>query len=70
MLYYQCPECGYKQRSKAKERIKCHKCGNSYLKRKAKKFRRKKGEKEPGFYKYSKKNEKKNEDNRNEGGKD
>jgi len=36
-VYYQCPDCGYRQRSKAQKRVQCHKCGRSYLKRDAKK---------------------------------
>ena len=56
-VYYTCPDCGYQQRSKAQKRVKCHSCGRSYLKRKAKKTEKKtpkKGEK-TGFKKYSKK---------------
>lgn len=34
--YYVCPECGYKQKSRASKRIKCHRCDRSYLRRKAK----------------------------------
>jgi len=59
MVYYQCPDCGYKQRSKAQKRVKCHKCGRSYLKRKAKKTKTKASKEETeghtGFKKYSKK---------------
>ena len=64
MTYYQCPDCGYKQRSKAQKRVKCHKCGRSYLKRKAKKSSSKTEdmdkedkEKAQGFHKYSKKDQ-------------
>lgn len=63
MVYYQCPECGYKQRSKAEKRVKCHQCGRSYLKRDAKKFEKKtqdmdeEDKKKTGFHKYSKKDE-------------
>jgi DNA-directed RNA polymerase subunit M/transcription elongation factor TFIIS len=55
--FYQCPDCGYKQRSKAQKRVKCHKCGRSYLKRKAKKTQKKTPDEEKGtgFHKYSKK---------------
>lgn len=57
MVYYQCPECGHKQRSKAKKRVKCHKCGRSYKKSKAKKFEKKTpdDEKGTGFFRYTKK---------------
>lgn len=34
--YYQCPDCGFKQRSNAQKRIKCHRCGRSYERRTAK----------------------------------
>jgi len=56
-VYFTCPDCGYKQRSKAEKRVECHKCGRSYLKRDAKKTSKKapKGA-ESGFKKYSKKN--------------
>lgn len=40
MVYYVCPECGFKQKSRAKERITCHRCGRSYLRRKAKTARK------------------------------
>jgi len=55
-VFYQCPDCGFKQRSKAQKRVKCHRCGRSYLKRDAKKSRGKKvdEEKGTGFFKYSK----------------
>lgn len=57
MVYYQCPDCGYKQRSKAEKRVKCHSCGRSYKKADAKKFRSKTPDekKGTGFFKYSKK---------------
>lgn len=59
MVFYQCPDCGYKQRSKAEKRVKCHRCDRSYLKRDAKKFEKKTDdiddEKGTGFFKYSKK---------------
>ncbi|MCJ7429214.1 MAG: hypothetical protein MUP66_02375 [Candidatus Nanohaloarchaeota archaeon QJJ-5] len=29
-LYYVCPDCGFKQQSQARERIRCHRCGRSY----------------------------------------
>lgn len=58
MVYYQCPDCGHKQRSKAEKRVECHKCGCSYLKRDAKKFEDKTSdiddEKGTGFVKYTK----------------
>ncbi|MFB6143697.1 MAG: hypothetical protein ABEJ98_00155 [Candidatus Nanohaloarchaea archaeon] len=54
-LYYQCPDCGFKQKSEAKKRIKCHRCGRSYKPSKAKKFRKKTGEDgKEGFFKYRK----------------
>lgn len=56
MVYYQCPECGFKQKSQAKERIKCQRCGHSYLKRKAKRVR-KKEDGEKGFFKFKAANE-------------
>ncbi len=34
--YYQCPDCGYAQKSRAMERIRCHRCDRSYLRRDAK----------------------------------
>jgi tRNA(Ile2) C34 agmatinyltransferase TiaS len=53
--YFQCPDCGYKQRSKAKKRIKCHKCGRSYRKRKKYEASKKPDEeKGTGFFKYTK----------------
>ncbi len=52
-VYYQCPDCGFKQRSKAEERVKCHRCGRSYLKRKAKKTD-KSGEGSDGFFRFTK----------------
>ncbi|MFB6208892.1 MAG: hypothetical protein ABEJ56_02005 [Candidatus Nanohaloarchaea archaeon] len=57
MVYYQCPDCGYRQRSKAEKRVQCHRCDRSYLKRKARKFEDKKDqveEEKTGFFKYSK----------------
>jgi rubredoxin len=56
-VYYTCPDCGYKQRSKAQKRVQCHSCGRSYLKRKSKKTRSKLPRKEEDlkFKKYSKK---------------
>ena len=59
-VFYQCPDCGYKQRSKAQKRVKCHKCGRSYLKRDAKKHSEKtsgmdeQDKKKSNFHKYSK----------------
>ncbi|MFB6245621.1 MAG: hypothetical protein ABEJ03_04730 [Candidatus Nanohaloarchaea archaeon] len=56
-LYFQCPDCGYRQRSKAKKRVKCHRCGRSYKKSDARKTREKTpdDEKGTGFFRYSKK---------------
>lgn len=34
--YYQCPDCGFKQKSQAEKRITCHRCDRSYQRRKAK----------------------------------
>ncbi len=57
MVFYQCPDCGYKQKSKAKKRVECHRCGRSYLKRDAEKSEKKTpdSEEETGFFKYKKK---------------
>lgn len=53
-VYYVCPDCGFKQRSKAEKRIKCHRCGRSYKRSKAKKARKKPDEeKGTGFFNYS-----------------
>ena len=41
MTYYQCPECGYRQRSKAEKQVKCHRCGRTYQKKDAKTFKSK-----------------------------
>jgi len=30
IYYHQCPDCGFKQKSMAKKRIRCHKCGSTY----------------------------------------
>lgn len=61
MVYFQCPDCGYKQRSKAEKRVKCHRCGRSYKKTDAKKSEDKTEdvdeEKGTGFFKYSKSDE-------------
>ena len=63
MTYFQCPDCGYKQRSKAEKRVECHKCGRSYLKRDAKTFSSKTSDvdeqdkKKASFHKYSKKDD-------------
>ncbi|NMJ77433.1 hypothetical protein GLU64_03415 [Nanohaloarchaea archaeon] len=57
-VYYTCPDCGYKQKSNAEKRVKCHKCDRSYLKRDAKKTSRKAPEDaKSGFKKYSRKEE-------------
>ncbi|MFB6145764.1 MAG: hypothetical protein ABEJ99_04660 [Candidatus Nanohaloarchaea archaeon] len=56
-LFYQCPDCGYKQKSDAKKRIKCHRCGRSYKPSNAKRSESKDPEvdeeKGTGFHKYS-----------------
>lgn len=53
--YYQCPDCGFKQRSNARKRIKCHRCGRSYKRKNAKKTdKRPDQDKGTGFFKYSK----------------
>ncbi len=39
--YYVCPECGFKQRSNAVKKVKCHRCGRTYNPRKAKKASKK-----------------------------
>ncbi|MFB6158154.1 MAG: hypothetical protein ABEJ95_00660 [Candidatus Nanohalobium sp.] len=63
MTYYQCPDCGYRQRSEAEKRVKCHRCGRSYLKKDAKKFSSKTDDmdeedrKKAGFHNYSKDSE-------------
>lgn len=36
MAYFQCPRCGYKQRSEATDRIRCHRCDRSYRRKNAK----------------------------------
>lgn len=59
-VFYQCPDCGYKQRSKAEKRVECHSCGRSYLKRDAKKYSEKTSDmdkddkKKSNFHTYSK----------------
>ncbi len=30
VFYHRCPDCGFKQKSKAEERVKCHNCGATY----------------------------------------
>lgn len=53
--YFQCPDCGFKQRSNARKRIKCHRCGRSYKPGKAKKVDKEPDEeKGTGFFKFSK----------------
>lgn len=58
-VFYQCPDCGYRQRSDAQKRVQCHKCGRSYLKRDVKKTEDKtegmdeEDMKKAGFHKYS-----------------
>nr|EGQ40215.1 MAG: hypothetical protein J07AB56_09430 [Candidatus Nanosalinarum sp. J07AB56] len=58
MVYYVCPDCGYRQRSKAQKRVKCHRCGRSYLKRDAKKKDSKSpdSDKGTGFFNYTSSN--------------
>ncbi|AOV94407.1 hypothetical protein AQV86_00605 [Nanohaloarchaea archaeon SG9] len=59
-VYFQCPDCGYKQRTKAQKRVKCHRCDRSYLKRDAKTFSKKTEDtdeeerKKANFHNYSK----------------
>ncbi len=54
-VYYQCPDCGFKQKSEAVDRIKCHRCGRSYKRRTAKTVEKKPGEDgEEGFFTYTK----------------
>ncbi|MFB6215832.1 MAG: hypothetical protein ABEJ72_02535 [Candidatus Aenigmatarchaeota archaeon] len=57
-LFYQCPDCGYKQKSEARKRIKCHRCGRSYKPSRAHRSKNKNPdvdeEKGTGFHKYSK----------------
>ena len=50
-IYYQCPNCGHLQRSLAKKKIKCHKCGKIYDVSKARKVR--KNQKEEGFFRFN-----------------
>lgn len=53
--YYQCPDCGHKQKSEAEKRITCHRCGRSYLRRKAKTTeKRPDDDKGIGFFRYTK----------------
>jgi DNA-directed RNA polymerase subunit RPC12/RpoP len=55
MTYFQCPECGFKQKTKAEKRIKCHRCGRSYKKRKKHEASKEPDEeKGTGFFKYTK----------------
>jgi uncharacterized membrane protein YvbJ len=57
MTYFQCPDCGYKQKSDAEKRVKCHRCGRSYKKNDAKTFQSKASdadEEKAHFHKYSK----------------
>ncbi len=52
--YYQCPDCGFKQKSQATKRIQCHRCGRSYLRRKAKQVEKTPDEeKGTGFFTYT-----------------
>ncbi|MDY6771477.1 MAG: hypothetical protein SV186_06015 [Candidatus Nanohaloarchaea archaeon] len=51
--YYVCPECGFKQRSQAEKRIKCHRCDRSYKRRTAKVVEKSPDEeKGTGFFQY------------------
>ncbi|MDY6769626.1 MAG: hypothetical protein SVU88_01500 [Candidatus Nanohaloarchaea archaeon] len=51
--YYVCPDCGYKQKSEAEDRIECHRCGRSYLRRTAKTAQKKPDDETgTGFVKY------------------
>lgn len=54
-VFYQCPDCGYKQRSEAEKRVKCHRCDRSYKKSDAKKTEGKKPDEEKGtgFFKFT-----------------
>ncbi len=52
--YLVCPKCGHKQKSKARKRVKCHRCGRSYDPKKAKKGSKKPDdEKGTDFFKYT-----------------
>jgi len=31
VFYHRCPDCGFKQKSKAEKRVKCHNCGSTYV---------------------------------------
>ncbi|MFB6291798.1 MAG: hypothetical protein ABEI58_00210 [Candidatus Nanohaloarchaea archaeon] len=57
-VFYQCPDCGFKQRSEAEKRVKCHRCGRSYKKSDARKTKDKTDEideeKGTGFFRYTK----------------
>ncbi|MFB6203980.1 MAG: hypothetical protein ABEK01_05810 [Candidatus Nanohaloarchaea archaeon] len=54
-VYYVCPDCGFKQRSNAEKRIKCHRCGRSYKRSKAKTEDKKPDEETgTGFVNYTK----------------
>jgi ssDNA-binding Zn-finger/Zn-ribbon topoisomerase 1 len=56
--YYQCPDCGFKQKSNAAKRIKCHRCGRSYLRRTAKQVEKSPDEETgTGFVKYAEDND-------------
>lgn len=51
--YFVCPECGFKQKSEASKRIKCHRCGRSYSVSKAKRAKKNPDpEKGTGFFNY------------------
>jgi len=39
--FYVCPECGFKQKSNAKKKVKCGRCGRQYKRRTAKQERKK-----------------------------
>jgi tRNA(Ile2) C34 agmatinyltransferase TiaS len=56
MTYFQCPDCGYKQKSDAEKRVKCHRCNRSYKKSDAKTFQSKTSdadEEKAQFHNYS-----------------
>jgi ribosomal protein L37AE/L43A len=52
--YYVCPSCGFKQRSQAEKKIRCHRCDKQYKRRTAK-TTTKEPDKEKGvdFFQYS-----------------
>lgn len=51
--YYVCPDCGFRQRSRAAKRIKCHRCDRTYKRRTAKTVEKTPDEeKGTGFFQY------------------